>query len=406
MEFDNRLLFPNDVQFWFEIRRAFGAAAYGGSLFGEVMAVGSRIAEGDYDSWYAAWNAMADRVAATGVKQRERGRAISARDSLLRATTYYQASEFFLHGDPKDPRIGRAYRLSTQCYREAAPAFDPPIEPVEIPYEGTTLPGYFHRSGRPGRSPTIIMHSGFDGSAEEMHVGGARAAVERGYNALAFDGPGQYGPLHRQGLVLRPDWEKVVAPVVDFALARPEVDPARIALMGVSLGGYLAPRAAAFEKRIAALIANDGLYDFGAVIRSRVPADQWDGFEASLKADESPEIDAAMAARAKESPTTRWSSAHGTWATGAKSPRKFLARTLDFTLANGIAEAISCPTLVCEAEDDLFFQGQPQMLYDHLTCPKTFLRFTNEEGAGDHCHVGASRLAFAAMFDWLDEVLA
>src|SRR6202044_417012 len=133
--------------------------------------------------------------------------------------------------------------------------FDPPILPVEIPYEQTTLPGYFHRvdaSNRP--RPTIVMHTGFDASAEEMPVSGARAAVERGYNVLAFDGPGQFGPLHREGLVFRPDWEKVVTPVVDFVLKLPGVDPKRVALMGMSLGGLLAPRAAAFERRITALI--------------------------------------------------------------------------------------------------------------------------------------------------------
>ncbi|MFK5151135.1 dipeptidyl aminopeptidase, partial [Klebsiella pneumoniae] len=90
-----------------------------------------------------------------------------------------------------------------------------PIKHVEIPYENTTLPGYLHLvddSGRP--RPTLIMHTGFDGSVEEMHFSGARAGVERGYNVLAFDGPGQYGPLHREGLVFRPDWEKVITPVV------------------------------------------------------------------------------------------------------------------------------------------------------------------------------------------------
>jgi dienelactone hydrolase len=130
---------------------------------------------------------------------------------------------------------------------------------VEIPHEHATLPEYFHRvddSGR--RRPLLIMHSGFDGSAEELHVDGGGAAVERGY-LLALDGPGQFGPLHRENLTFRADSEKVVTPVVDFALNLPEVDPAEIALMGISLGGELAPRAAAFEKRISALIANDGV---------------------------------------------------------------------------------------------------------------------------------------------------
>jgi hypothetical protein len=253
-------LFPEDAQFWFETVRAFGASEYGGSSFGEVLTVVSGIKPGDYDSWYDAWNGAADRIANEAADQLSRNHRVSARDSFLRATTYYQASEFFLHGDPKDPRIARAYRRSIDCYVQCAKLCDPKIEPVEIPYEETTLPGYFHHADSTGASrPTLIAHTGFDGSAEEMHASGARAAVERGYNVLAFDGPGQYGPLHRAGLVFRPDWEKAVTPVVDFALKQPSVDPKRIALMGVSLGGYLAPRAAAFEPRLAALIANDGI---------------------------------------------------------------------------------------------------------------------------------------------------
>jgi hypothetical protein len=94
------------------------------------------------------------------------------------------------------------------------------------------------------------------------------------------------------------------------------------------------------------------------------------------------------------------------YATGTTSPRAFLAKTLDYHLKGGVAEAISCPTLVCDAEDDLFFKGQPQQLYDHLTCRKTMMRFTIAEGAGAHCQVGAGRLAFARIFDWLDETLA
>jgi alpha-beta hydrolase superfamily lysophospholipase len=400
-------LFPTDVQFWFETQRAFGAAEYGGALFGEVLAAASRITPGDYDSWYAAYNAFADRLAEEAADQLSRGHRVSARDSLLRAATYYQASEFFLHGDPKDPRIARAYRLSTESYHQCAKLHDPVIEPVEIPYEKTTLPGYFHHADTTNAlRPTLIMHTGFDGSAEEMHVSGARAAVERGYNVIAFDGPGQYGPLHREGLVFRPDWEKVVTPVVDFALKQPGVDPKRIALMGISLGGVLAPRAAAFEKRLAALIANDGVYDFSAAFRSTVPPEKWEPFVRALTAQSAPQIDQLLEGAAKKSPTVRWSQSHGMWATGAPSPRGFLAKALEYNLRDGVAEKISCPTLVCEAEDDLFFKGQPQALYDHLTCRKALVRFTTAEGAGPHCQVGASRLSFARMFDWLDETLA
>jgi dienelactone hydrolase len=400
-------VFPDNAQFWYETQRAFGAAEYGGALFGEVLATSSRIKSGDYDSWYDAWNESAGRVEKEAADQLSRGHRVSARDSYLRASGYYFSSEFFLHTNPKDPRIARAYRLSVDCYKHCAALYEQPIEPLEIPYEHTTLPGYFHRLDRSsGLRPTLIMHTGFDGSAEEMHVSGARAAVERGYNVLAFDGPGQYGPLHREGLVFRPDWEKVVSPVVDFLLQQPGVDPKRIALMGISLGGVLAPRAAAFEKRLAALICNDGVYDYAEPHLAAVPPDKREAFATLLKAEHAPEVDQLLDAAMEQSPTARWAIAHGMYATGATSPRAYLAKTLDYNLKNGIAEQISCPTLVCDAETDLFFKGQPQELYDHLTCKKTMVRFTKAEGAGAHCQVGASRLAFARMFDWLDETLA
>src|SRR5580698_1252512 len=108
--------FSDNLQFWYEARRAFGASSYGASEFGEVMATVSRITSGDIDSWYDEWNGTAGRVFAEAEAQLAAGHRISARDSYLRATTYFRASEFFLHGDPGDPRINRAYRNSTQAY--------------------------------------------------------------------------------------------------------------------------------------------------------------------------------------------------------------------------------------------------------------------------------------------------
>jgi dienelactone hydrolase len=401
-----RLLFRDDAQFWFETLRMFGAADYGGAQFGEVIATSKRIKAGDYDSWFNSWKDTADRVAASGEDQLKRGHRVSARDSLLRASNYYRCSEFFLHGQPRDPRISEAYRRTVDCYKAACKLFEPPIEPVEIPYGQHTLPGYFHHGGSEARRrPTILMHTGFDGSAEEMHFMGARAAAERGYNVLSFDGPGQFGPVHRDGLTFRSDWEKVVTPVVDFAVARHDVDPRRVVLMGISLGGELAPRAAAFEHRLAACIANDGVYDYGALALAGAPPDQRAAFAQKLRAAEAPEIDKLLAGQMKTNPTMRWAFTHGMYASGMASPRAYLASTLDYNLRDGVAEAIRCPTLVCEAEGDMFFKGQPQMLFDHLTCKKTLMRFTEEEGAGDHCQSGAWRLACARMYDWLDETL-
>ena len=137
--------FPDNIEFWFKAKRAFGAASYGSSEFGEVMASLNRITSGDYDGWYNEWNATAERISAEADAQLTAGHRVSARDGYLRAANYFRASEFFLHGNHKDPRIYSAYKKSIRAYKLSASLFDPPILPVEIPYENTTLPGYFHR---------------------------------------------------------------------------------------------------------------------------------------------------------------------------------------------------------------------------------------------------------------------
>jgi hypothetical protein len=170
------------------------------------------------------------------------------------------------------------------------------------------------------------------------------------------------------------------------------------------MGGLLAPRAAAFEPRLSACVAIDGVYDLGIVSTSRIPMPRA-AAEAILRAPSAPEVDQALEQSLATSPTARWAVHHGMWAMGAKSPREFLAKYLDYSLANGIAEKIRCPTLVCDAEQDMFFDGQPKLLFDHLTCEKTFMRFTDADDAGAHCHPGAARFALGRIFDWLDATL-
>lgn len=391
------VLFADDQQFWFETLRALGHTAYGGADINEVIAVSQRIPAGDYEAWYREWRALAERIEAEG--RRSARHPITARDSFLRASNYFRSAEFFLHGATPDPRAAEMYERSVACFR-AAVEFMPHITPVAIPFEKTTLSGYFYRSALPGVQPTVLMHSGFDGTCEEMHFICAAAAHERGYNVLVFDGPGQPSAIHR-GMPFRPEWETVVTPVLDYLLAQPNIGP--VALLGVSMGGLLAPRAAAFEHRLAACIAVDGVYDMGAISMNKSPLPR-EEVAAMLRAKEAPMIDAMIAQQMQASPTARWAIHHGMWVMGVKTPRAYAAANLDYTLA-GIAENITCPTLVCEAEEDIFFAGQPKQLFDHLTCEKTFMKFTQADNAGAHCHAGAQRYAYARVFDWLDDTL-
>ena len=395
-----QIMFAEDPQFWFETLRLFGHATYGGSDFGEVLAAASTVTAGDYDSWHDAYRALADRLYAEAAD----AGPVTARDLLLRASTYYFSSEFFLHGDPADPRIASAYDRSVECFRRAGIA-----EPVEIPYEGTVLQGYFYRAPGDGPKPLLLMHSGFDGSAEECHfLGAAGGRFERGYHVLTFDGPGQPSAIRREKLVFRPDWEHVVTPVVDFALGLDGVDPARIALLGVSLGGVLAPRAAAFEPRLAAVVAVDGVYDAGSAVTSMLP---WPREEIvrRARAAEDAEFDAILAAgrRPVRRCAGRATTADTCWArrrTASSSRSTSSTRSKAASRRRSRARRWSAKRrTTCSSAA----RRKPSLAgcTTHLRAPKTLLTFTAEEGADAHCHVGAQRLATGRIYDWLDRTL-
>ncbi|MFK0216690.1 alpha/beta fold hydrolase [Streptomyces vinaceus] len=400
-------LFENNSSFWFETLRSFGHIAYGGADFGEVLTTSQRIREGDFDSWYDEWLVTADRVAAVAREAERKQHKVSARDAWLRASNYYRSAEFFLHGNPGDPRIDHAYEASVAAFKSAMALSERPVTPVEIPFENTTLPGYFYEaaddgSGRP--HPVVLIHNGFDGTAEECHFFGIPGLVERGYHVLSFDGPGQPGPMHRENLVFRPDWETVVGAAIDFALTRDDVDPEGVALVGLSMGGQLAPRAAAFERRIKAVVSIDGVYDIAENFIADVPGATREEKAALLRAESAPEVDAQLDRAIAESPVMRWALSHGAWVFGVDTPRQVLASMLDYHLGDGIAEQIEAPLLIGDAEGDLFFTGQPQALHEHAP-NSTLLVFGDELGANAHCHAGAQRLASAAIADWLDETL-
>ena len=258
-----RVIFK-DTQFDFQTLRLLGSAASGDAEAGEVLSTAHRIREGDFESWTTEWLKTAHRVHEIAERSRERGHTISAREAYFRASNYYRAAEFYLHGDPSGPRITDLSRRARACFELALGLTSLAVERVAIPYEGTALPGYFYCADQAGaRAPTLIVHTGYDGTQEELRAH-AMAATARRINCLTFEGPGQGAVIREQGLGFRPDWEAVVTPVVDCVLGLPAVDPGRIALLGISFGGYLAPRAAAFEHRIAACIANGGVFDFMA----------------------------------------------------------------------------------------------------------------------------------------------
>jgi pimeloyl-ACP methyl ester carboxylesterase len=257
-------------------------------------------------------------------------------------------------------------------------------------------------SGAP--RPTIVHTNGYDSTIQEMYFAHAPAAIRRGYNVLLFDGPGQGRNLIKDGIHIRPDWENVVRPVIDYALTRPEIDPAKIALSGWSFGGFLAPRAAAFEHRLAALIADPGQWDLGAAVLARLSLT--DEQKAAF-----PDIDPALLTPMEEwlkgpaAPAMlRWSLLQrGFWVNGIDSIYAYAVDMFRYELSS-VAQNISCPTFISHAEADPVADNAPE-LYAAITAPKVLVPFTMAEGAGMHTESLARTLYDQRMFDWLDETL-
>jgi len=165
-----------------------------------------------------------------------------------------------------DPdRLDTLWARSRELWDRAVDLWPTPVEQVRIPYESSALDGYvFHPDGSSEPRPTIILNNGSDGPVNAMWTQGGAAAVERGWRAVTFDGPGQGMAIHRDGIPFRHDWEAVITPVIDFLVARDDVDPQRVALHSISQAGYWVPRAAAFEHRLAAVVADPGVVNVAA----------------------------------------------------------------------------------------------------------------------------------------------
>lgn len=229
-----------------------------------MLSTAGRIKDGDADGWVREWCAAAERLEADAQRAEGDGQLVSARNAYLRAANYFSTGLYLITHSSAPERQLDIWTRHRACWDKFVDLAPVPGERLQIPYEGTTLPGYFFRvqGAEPGeRRPLVVLNNGSDGATSHIGLFGGWAALERGYHAMTFDGPGQQAALFRQGIPFRHDWEAVLTPVVDAMAARPDVDPDRIALIGVSQAGYWVPRALAFEHRFVAAVADPGVVD-------------------------------------------------------------------------------------------------------------------------------------------------
>ncbi len=361
-----------------------GSTGNGGAEIGEAFYAASRVTDGDASAWHAQWAALAERVSARGEAALAAGHPVSAREEFLRAANYLRFSLISML--PDNPEFLKRGARVRELMRKAGPLFDPPLEYFEVPFEGTVLPGYFRAAPGRGPSRTLLMIGGGETFAEDLYFYIAPQAFARGYNFATVDLPGQ-GMLPAQGMVFRTDTYKPMKPVVDYVLSRPEVDPERFAVYGISGGGLFAPQAAQHDPRIRAVAMNAAVVDAHALFAT-MPA---------------------AGATAQE--VAAWSSFHSgvvksiCWRYGVDKPTDLVAANKGNTFDPA---KIAVPALIIVGEGEYASQEvrrQQKIAMDGFPNPaKRMVVTPSDEGASNHCIMENRGLVGGVLFDWLDEV--
>lgn len=359
-------LFPQDEDWSLQTMRLLAQVAVGGADLFECSRTAARIGTTTTDGevWQREWSRTATEVGEAGLAALERGDLVTARRALQRSCGYWRHSEFFLR--PQDPRREHAYRTGTANFQKAAELSGGTIERLHVPFEGTTMDGYFVRPDNSGTPrPTVLFLGGADSWAEELYFLGGTEFPSRGVNVVMVDTPGRGSSLRFKQLYSRPDYEVPVAAVLDHIQSRPDVDADRIGLAGVSFGGYYAPRAAAFEPRVKAVAAWCGtwsiltdFYEFYPPLQEQL---QW----LSGSADD------------------------------AEAREKLAAFTLD-----GVADKIDVPVYVMHGTDDIIMDIKgARRFVDALTSDDVTVDIY--DGAGSlHCSYDYFSVATARLADW------
>jgi hypothetical protein len=396
--------FFKDEGFNSQTEGALGATYHQAADVGEVLATVERIKNGHPQSWVDEWSATAGRLSRAAATSADAGRLPSAARQFLRASMYYSLASFEADGTGDRTLFARLWEQHRAAWDRFVDVADLQAERIKIPYEGTTLPGYFFRAdGAAGpvreQRRTLIFNNGSDGAVTYAWIQGIADALSRGWNAMTFDGPGQNAALVRQQLTFRPDWEHVVTPVVDYLLTRPDVDAGRLALLGVSQAGYWVTRAVAFEHRIAAAVADPGVVDVSTTMLGQLPH----FLVKLLESGEREKFDKDMEIALHLSASTRSTMAFRMRPYGTTSPYEFFSAARAYALTDELIGQITCPVLVTDPEHEQFWPGQSRELYDKLPAAKTLIRFTADEGADGHCEPAGNGIRGERIFDWLDQ---
>ena len=370
----------DDVSLDFQLNRL---ASFGGGRLDEIRRVAPRIH--DLGDWKREFLALADQASSEG--------------RLRETAAYLRAAEFMMaHGDPDKTA---AYERQAKLFQELqAPDLESGrLRLEEVPYEGVTLPVWrVAAAPHAERGGSILLHGGFDSYGEELYPL-ARELAGAGYETLLFEGPGQGGVLRRHGLPLDPAWERPVGALLDHYA----IDD--VTLVGLSLGGCLAPRAAAREPRVRRVVAWGVMWDFFEVALSMRPLPVRTILRALLALGADAALDRLAARQMEGDPLVRWALEHGTYAMGVERPSQYFRAMKGFTTRDVAARITADFLLLAGAEDHYVPLSHYHRQAEALTNVRSFTGriFTADESAQTHCQVGNMPLAIRIVRDWVDE---
>jgi dipeptidyl aminopeptidase/acylaminoacyl peptidase len=365
-------VFPGQPDWAIQTERVVAQVPYGGADIFECGRTARKIIPGDMESWHREWHRLARELEDAGRADMTVGSHVTGRQRLLRATTYYRHADFFLPGS--DPRKRANFVRLSACFKDAMRYNTRKVEPVQVRCGAELYDGYFCHPDAPkqGKWPAVLMLGGADSLAEELYFWGTPDMAERGLAVLIVDTPGRGSSLRLKGIYTRPDYEVPVKAAMDWLVSRPEVDPDRVGCVGISMAGYYAPRAAAFDPRIKALVLWCACYDILEDIYEWYPP-----IRGQIQ-----------------------------WILGATDDCDARAKLKDYNLRS-IAQRITCPTLVSHGVGDVVMRVDgARRLYDEIGSKDKLLKlWEGDEGGAVHCNYDNWSVSIPLMLDWLTKRL-
>jgi pimeloyl-ACP methyl ester carboxylesterase len=333
----------------------------------------------DLNSWYKTWYDL--------------GKVAEKENRFLHAAYYYRLAEFFLNESPEKEEM---YKQSINNFHKIIRS-DKEVSIEYVPYQDTSMKTFVFKSNNP--KGNLVVFGGYDSFIEEFYLA-VKEWADLEYNIYLFEGPGQ-GESLKRGLKFEPYWEKPTGVVIDYFGLQ------EVFVIGISWGGYLALRAAAFDKRITKVVAFDVLYDGFDCMTNPFPQPMKSIVQFLFKIRAKSIINKIVKTLAKRKLIINWVVSHGQYITGTKNPYDFYSHLMKHSLKNVMSE-IKCDVLLLAGEHDHYIPNSHfHILSNGLTNARSLEGriFTETEGAAEHCQVGNHRLASDYIMNWLNKYI-